>query len=373
MGDRLHITHVVLSLDVGGLERNVINQIRAGHDLGQFVSVICLEKRGVLAERAVALKAPVFCLDKPAGFRPGVMVRLRGVLQTLRPDVVHTHQIGPLFYTGPAARSLGVPLVVHTEHGRVDYQRSVRLRWLGRLAGSHVRRFYCLSRDMARAIEGQRVVPRGKLRVIDNGIAFTDYQTACDTWGLRQSLGIPPQAPVIGNVARLHEVKQQDLLIRAFQRVRAAGVDAHLILVGDGPQRQELTALVRDQGLTDVVHFVGFQPQTTAYVQMMTCFALTSRSEGMPQALLEACAAGTPVIASHVGGISEVIEHERSGLLFPSGDEAALTEGLLRLLSERTWALRLAEAARQVVLARFDIRRMANDYHRDYLRLLHRA
>jgi glycosyltransferase involved in cell wall biosynthesis len=370
MRERLRITHVVLSLDVGGLERNVVNQIRAGHELGQDVSVICLEKRGVLAPRAETLGAPVLCLEKRPGIHLGVIARLRRAVANLRPHVVHTHQIGPLFYAGPALLGLGVPLVVHTEHGKVDYHGSLRKRWLGRLAGLHTDRFYCLSRDMADAVAAQGVVPRGKLSVIDNGIALEDYQSPCDTQALRQSLGIPKLAPVIGNVARLHEIKRHDVLIRAVKRVRDAGVDAHLLLVGDGPLRSELAALATELGLTDIVHFAGFQPQTTAYVQMMDCFALTSRSEGMPQALLEACAAGTPVIASQVGGIPEVIEHEHSGLLVPVGDEASLAAGIFRLLGNRAWALQLAEQARQGVLARFDIRRMAQDYHRDYLRLL---
>src|SRR5947209_2434003 len=129
MTDRLKVTHVVLSLDVGGLERNVINQIREGEKLGQRVSVVCVERPGTLAPRAETLGGKVVCLGKRPGFRPGTVGRVASALQVLRPDVVHTHQIGPLFYTGPAALGLRLPVVVHTEHGKVDYAGRRRTRW----------------------------------------------------------------------------------------------------------------------------------------------------------------------------------------------------------------------------------------------------
>src|SRR4051794_40354137 len=100
MSDRLNVTHVVLSLDVGGLERNVVNQIREGARLGQRVSVLCLERPGKLAPRAEALGARVLCVEKKPGLRPELFGRVRAALRSLRPAVVHTHQITALFYTG---------------------------------------------------------------------------------------------------------------------------------------------------------------------------------------------------------------------------------------------------------------------------------
>ncbi len=369
MKDRLNVTHVLLSLDVGGLERNVVNQVREGEKLGQRVSVVCLERPGTLAPRAESLGARVLCLEKRPGFRPGLIGRMRTALRELRPDVVHTHQIGPLFYTGPAARSLRTPLLVHTEHGKVDYARP-RTRWLGRVAGWFVDRFYCLSDDMAEAVRARRLVRRDKVRVIQNGIDLACYQGPRDGAAVRRSLGIPDGAPVIGTVGRLHEIKRQDVLIRAFARVREARADAHLLLVGDGPLRGELADLARQLGLSACTHFAGYQEWTPPYLHAMTCFALPSRSEGMPQSVLEASVAGIPVLASRVGGLPEVIEHGRTGLLFAVGDVEALAAGLCDVLNAPALARSLAGAARAKVSARFGVDRMAGEYHRDFLELL---
>jgi glycosyltransferase involved in cell wall biosynthesis len=285
--------------------------------------------------------------------------------------VVHTHQIGPLLYTGPAARSLRVPLLVHTEHGKANYTR-LKTRWLGRLGALFVDRFYCLSEDMAAWVKAHRVVNTRKLAVIANGIDTACYTEECDADAVRRELGIPAGAPVVGTVGRLHEVKRQDVLLRAFKRVRERVPGAHLLLVGDGPLREELATRSGQLGLSGYVHFAGYQQHTTPYLRTMTCFALPSRSEGMPQSLLEACVAGVPVVASRVGGIPEVIEHGRTGLLVESGDEGALADGLVELLGSTERSRALSEAARAKVLARFDIGRMAGDYHRDFLELLGR-
>ena len=176
MPEPLRVTHVALSLDVGGLERNIVNQVRQGQGLGQQVSVICLERSGTLACQVEALGAPVICLHKRPGLRLDLIARVKLALRGLRPQVAHTHQIACLFYTGLAAKAAGVPVVVHTEHGKERYADRMRTRWLGRLAGRYTARFYCLSQDMAVAVKAHRIVPPSKVRVILNGIDTACFQ-----------------------------------------------------------------------------------------------------------------------------------------------------------------------------------------------------
>lgn len=373
MSEPLGVMHVVLALDVGGLERNVVNQVREGAKLGQRVSIVCLERPGVLAARAEALGARVVSLDKGPGIRPGVVRHLRAAIQTVRPDVLHTHQVGTLFYTGLACLIGPTSLIVHTEHGREKYDRRWKTRWLGRLAGRFAARFYCLTNDMAEWVGSHRIVPRWKIRVIRNGIDTDCYRAPGDTASVRASLGIPADAPVIGTVGRLNEIKRQDLLLRAFARLRCPGPAAHLLLVGDGPLRAELEQLAKELGVVDRVHFAGYQDHTPPYLHAMQVFALTSRSEGMPQALLEACVAGVPVVASRVGGIPEVVEHDRTGLLCEPGDEGTLVSALESLLGSPELRRRLAAAAHDRVESAFSVARMAAEYHRDFLELLGRA
>ena len=374
MPKTLRVTHVVLSLDCGGLERIVLDLARSGPGLGQEVSVICLERLGTLAPQVEGAGSRVVALGKRPGLDPETTGRVAAALRYLRPDVVHTHQIGALYYAGPAAQDEGVPLVVHTEHiNQVAKHRGLRDRLRMRIlwwrAGRYARRFCCVSEDIASEVCGYGAVPRGKVRVVRNGIDTMKFRGRGDG-AVRASLGIPADAPVVGTIGRLNEVKCQDLLIRSFGRVREQSPAAHLLLVGDGPSRDDLRALVEDLGLRDRVHFAGYQAEPERFLKAMDVFALASRAEGLPLAILEAWAAGLPVVATRVGGIPLVVEHGRTGLLAESGDEEALADHLRRLLSDPGLRRRLGESGRERAEADFDTRRMAGDYHRHYLELL---
>jgi len=368
---RPHVVHVVLSLNVGGLERNVVNQVREGRKLGQRVSVLCLDDPGTLAAQVITMGSELISLSRRPGLRPGMVLQVRRALQALRPDVVHTHQLATLLYGGAAAKMLRVPVVLHTEHGREPYASRWRTRLLGRVAGRCCDRFYCLTADMANEVRSARIVSDRKISVIQNGIDVSRFtEVRYDTARLRQSLAIPPHAPFIGTVGRLTEIKRQDLLIRAFAKVREHVRDAFLVLVGEGPLLDSLRELAWRLGVADCVRFVGYQPHSGPYLQAMNVFALTSRSEGMPQAVLEALVTGLPVVASRVGGLPEVIEDGVTGMLFESGNETALAEILHELIRDREKAHRLGTAARASVESRFSVARMAADYHRDMFSLL---
>ena len=223
---------------------------------------------------------------------------------------------------------------------------------------------------MADWVTGHGIVPRDKVRLIHNGIDTTAYRESDDSVAVRVKLGIPLDALVIGTVGRLVEIKAQDILLRAFARVAALVPNAFLLLVGDGDRRAALEQLSRELEVATRVRFVGTQPSSAPFLHAMTVFALTSRSEGMPQSLLEAAIAGRPAIASAVGGIPEVVAHERTGLLFPTGDEAALADGLIRLLTDQPFATRLGNAAREHVEGRYSVRRMALEYDAHFRELL---
>ena len=372
---QLRVAHVVLSLNVGGLERNVINQVREGQAIGQSVSVICLEGPGVLAEQVETLGGRLISLEKPPGIRLSLFRRLRAILRDLDPDIVHTHQIGTLFYAGPAVASLWSvrTRVVHTEHGREPYTNSARRRWLGRLASLHADRFFCLSHDMAAEVIKHKIVPRWKVRVIDNGIDVDRCRERGDPVALRRSLGIPPDSPVIGSIGRLVDVKRHDVLIHSFAELRHSVPGAHLVIVGDGHLKNELLNLVGELDLESSVHLAGYQAEAWKYLSVMDCFALTSRSEGMPQAVLEAAVAGLPIVATRVGGLPELIEDGRTGILIEPNDPAALTRALLTILRDAETAQAMGHAVQRQVESRFHVRRMAQVYHQHFVEVLGRV
>lgn len=368
MPDPIRVVHTVLSLDVGGLERMVLDLVREGTRLGQQVSVACLERRGTLAPAVEAMGARVVCVDKPAGLRPGAIGRLAMAFRELRPDVVHTHQVGALAYAGPAALAVGGP-VVHTEHGK-HYASRARTRLLGRLAGRFVARFLCVSSDIAAEAEACRIVPRRKIGVVANGVDTARFATRSGRESTRAELGIAPEAIVVGTVGRLNEVKRQDRLIRAFARVHATSPTARLLLVGDGVLMADLRRLAADLNIESGVHFAGYQTEPERFLGAMDLFALTSRSEGMPLAILEAWAAGVPVVASRVGGIPEMIADGQTGLLFDPEDENALVASIHRLIADGGLRDAIVAAGRALVVEKYDVRVMAANYERHYRELL---
>jgi glycosyltransferase involved in cell wall biosynthesis len=373
----LHIAQGVLSLDVGGLERLVVGLAGVARDRGHRVTVVCVERPGRLAAEAEAAGATVVSLGKPAGRLPEYIDQSAELLDRLRPDVIHTHQLGAAWYLGQAARRLGPPQipVLHTEHGNHVAQAkgwwaAVKRRLLIRSGARVIDRFCCVSDEIAAAVTRWGTVPRGKVDVVRNGVRTEPGSDLAPPEAVRASLGVPPAAPVVGTVGRLVEVKRQDVLIRAVALLRDRFPDVRLLLVGDGPDRPQLEALTRELGLVDQVRFVGYQPRPEEFIRMMDVFCLTSRSEGLPVTLLEAWAAGVPVACSAVGGIPGVVRHEVNGLLFPPGDPAAAATALARLLDQRELRTELGEAGRRTLRQQYSVDRMASEYESRYQDLL---
>lgn len=366
---RLRIAHVVLSLDAGGLERIVVNLVAAARRAGHRPLVICLERPGTLAPRAAALGAHVLSLGKRPGLTPGLVPQLRTIFRRLKPDVIHSHQVAALCYAGPAARLAGISAVVHTEHGR-HYSARRRTRWLGRVSGLWAERFFCVSQEIADDICDLRVARRGKVHYLPNGIDPRPFASPFDREAARARLSVGPENPLIGTVGRLTEIKCHDVLLRGFARLAGTRSEVRLLFVGEGPRRAELEALAAALGIADRVYFTGYQPDPENYLRLMDVFALTSRSEGMPLAVLEAWAADVPVVATAVGGLPGMIEDGRTGLLLPPHDDAAVARAFARVLDDRPLAARLRMAAREEFDRAYQLDAMAERYERHYRDLL---
>jgi len=376
MSEPLRVTHVVLSLDFGGLERVVLALAGAGRGLGQSASVLCLERPGTLTPQVEALGIPVACVHKPPGLRWDTADRVRDVLRRFHPDVVHTHQMAALLYAGRAARQERVP-VVHTEHNNVaalrpaSWARRLKTGLLWRYAGRYADRFCGVSRDVVAAAGAYGTVRRRKLAHVPNGIDTAAVAAVgADRPAARAALGIAPDAPVVGTVGRLAEVKRQDVLIRAFARLLPDFPAARLVLVGDGPLRAELEGLAGSLDLGGAVLFAGYRPDPERYLATMDVFALPSRAEAMPLVIPEAMAAGLPVVASRVGGIPELIVDGKTGLLVEPGDVAGLAARLRHLLADPQRAGELGRAGRALARAEYDVTAMARAYDRTYRELL---
>jgi glycosyltransferase involved in cell wall biosynthesis len=301
------------------------------------------------------------------------MVRL---VRSTRPDVVHTHMAKAGTVGRLAAAMCGVPLVVHTYHGHVFH---------GYFGPSKTRLFLTIERALATVthrivVVGERqrdeiaafgVAGRAKLLPIPLGLELARFLDAESRRGeLRRELALPPDAPLVGIVARLVPIKAHEDFLGAARVVLAERPETGFLIVGDGERRIELESLVDSLGLRPSVSFLGWRRDLERVYADLDVVALASRNEGSPVALIEALAAARPVVATAVGGVPEVVLDGKTGLLVPPSDPNALARAMLRLLGDPAFARRLGVAGQQHVYPRYDSRRLVDDMRALYLREL---
>jgi glycosyltransferase involved in cell wall biosynthesis len=370
----LNVLHVILSLDPGGLERVVIDLVREAPTVNQQASILCIDSPGVLAPQAEAV-AKIYCASKGPGLHWSAVGKIRSILEELRPDVVHTHQVTALFYLAPISRKL-MPVLVHTEHNnQLRRYRTTRerLTYLAMLfaAGPRADRIFAVSDDARESIRRTHIISANKLFTVPNGINLERFQPDSNHAAeLRATLGIPPDSIVFGNIGRLNEMKRPDILVKVFAKLISDFPDIRLLMVGDGPLMSELRNQTVNLNIAHRVHFAGFQRNPELYLRALDIFVLTSRMEGMPLAVIEAQASGVPVIASNVGGLAEMSNKGRSMLLYAFNDVNTLLDYMRRMILDVQFRQALAEAGRQYALSNYSASRMARDYSAHYSDLI---
>lgn len=361
------VAHVVLSLNVGGLERVVLRLLdRMARD--RFAPVVCaLQEPGALAEELARLGVPLVVLSRKPGLDPGLPLRLSAWLRREGIGLVHTHNPGPHLYGALAAALAraaalpggGGPRVIHTKHGR-NYPKQKRKVLVNRLAAALTDRVVAVSDDArAVALEVEHVDP-AKVVTILNGVD-TDVFRPGDAVAARARLGVPATGYHVGCVARLSPEKDHATLLDAFARLRAARPDAHLTLIGDGPRRPALEAQAARLGLGGAVTFTGTRGDVAELLPAFDVFALASLTEGISLTLIEAAAAGLPIVATRVGGNPEIVVDGETGMLVPPGAPETLA-GALEAVAVRNDRAEMGLRGRARVMERFGIDRMARAY-----------
>lgn len=362
------IAHVIHRLDYGGMETVLVDLINGMGDAPYRHAVICLTDYSAFRQRIRSPATEVFALGKREGKDMRVYWRLWKQLRRLRPALVNTYNLATLD-AAPIARLAGCR-VVHAEHGWTAERKAVPAKYvrLRRLMRPFVDRFVAVSRDLRDWLGETVGVAPGKLVCIHNGIATEDYQADERTrFSARQRAGIPPDAFVVGTVARLDPVKGQNWLIKAFARLDSElGRESRLLIVGDGPERARLEALIGDLGLGSRVQLTGTRDDVPELLAAFDLFALPSRNEGVSIAILEAMANGLPVVATRVGGNPEVVRDGETGQLVAVGDVAALSAAFARYRDDPELRRRHGEAGRLLQQAEFSRAGMVERYRRLY-------
>ena len=371
-GPALHVAYLTAGLEPRGYETTLVaGTLARGEESMAFV--------------AEGLGVPVVTINQLhreiSPLRDAVAIlRLARLIRARRPHILHTHTakagaIGRLaaVLAGPARP----PIIVHTFHGHVlrGYFGPVRAagfrlleRWLARRATALV----AVSPQVRDDLVSLGVAPAESFVIVRLGIALEE-RVSLDSAGrerMRALLGIAPQRFVVGWIGRMTGVKRTDDILLALRGLRDRGVDACLLMVGDGPDRDQTERRAKELGVVRECFFLGYQDDVTGFLAAFDAFVLPSGNEGTPVSAIEALGAGRPVVATRVGGVPDVVRDGVDGYLVEAGDVAGLAEALARLAADPELRDRMGAAGRERVLPRYAVERLIDDVDRLYRSLL---
>ena len=366
----LLVTH---DLNIGGLQRVVVD-IALNLDPARYTVSVCVLREGGAFEKELR-DAKIMVHRVPA--TPGkvdylAFLKIRQLIKDIAPDIVHTHNSQPFIEGALAGVFAGMPAMVHTDHGR-QFPDKRRYMWMEWLASHVVSDIISVSDDNKASLVKYEHISESKIRVIPNGIDEKKYRIQVDRIAKRADLGLEPDVwPVLGWCGRLSPEKGLIFLIRALRDLSSSYPRLRLLLMGEGVLRNELEAQAEAEGVAPYVRFLGARADVPDVLQVVDVFVLPSLREGLPLVLLEAMAAGVPIVATDVGGNRQAVHEGQNGFLVPSENPAALAQAIRRLIDDETLRTQFSRQARQLFEQHFTIGRMVEQYDRVYKQCLAR-
>jgi sugar transferase (PEP-CTERM/EpsH1 system associated) len=353
MPDRISVLYVIWSLQTGGAER-VVADLARRLDRSRFRPLVaCLNFKGRLAEELEREGIAVFSLDKRRRADFPALFRLVRLLRKERVDVIHTHLWTSSLWGRLAALLAGVPVRVVTEHNIDTWRGSLHLL-ADRLLAPFTHDYVFVSEEVASFYRTRLGLRPDRGLVVHNGIDTAALAAPVDAGAVRERMGLPRGARVAGVVGRLEERKGHRYFLEAMSLLREEP-DLHGLVVGEGREKDAILETRRRLGLEDRVHVVGYWASLLEALSAVDVFVLPSLMEGHPLAVLEAMAAGKPVVATRVGGNHEAVEDGRTGLLVPPRDPGALAAAVRSLARDPETAGRMGREGRRRLDERFSL------------------
>lgn len=355
------VVHVIDRLPPDGAER-LIAEVIKNRSSELHYRVLCLVEGGELVAEIERAGVPVDVLGKRGKIDLGLISRAAAYFRQHRATVVHTHLFTADTWARLAAKLAGVPCIVSTAHS-VNSWKGPAHKVIDWLMTALTERVVACSQTVEQSLRRQWI-PARKILTVPNGIdlARIDAEAPADLEPYRQRA----DAPVWCVVGRLCEAKGHSDLLQALSRYRDSGGVFSCVFVGEGELQGELESRIANLGLQSQVHLLGWHPSAIGFIKAADALLMPSRWEGLPMTLLEAMAAGTPVLATAVGGIPDVVEHGVNGLLYPAGDTDALCEQLATLQGQPARVAEMAAAANQHARRHYSAAQVARDYERLY-------
>jgi sugar transferase (PEP-CTERM/EpsH1 system associated) len=366
---------VTSNLKGGGAEQCVVALANQLYEHNWRPVVISLGASGALSKRIRDEGIPIVVMNKRQGNDPRMTLALAGVLRRLQVDVVHANNWSTLMESVVGARLAGVRSVVHTQHGLHFETRASqhgpnrRVRLVAqRLIARWLRHIVAVSPEVRQSLLNEWQVPEDKVSIILNGIPLESQPLGrAERDARRRQLGFGHTDFIVGTMGFFRPVKDFPTLVHAMARVHANAPQARLVFIGDGPGRADLETLVRRLGLEQIVRFLGWRTDAAAILPCLDVFSLCSLSEGISLALLEAMAAGVPIVATRVGGNPLVVQDGETGWLVPPRTADITADAILALLRDPSTRCGMGRQGRDRARTHFSVERMARDYERVYM------
>jgi len=368
MDGKIRIMHVVLSMGYGGLER-LINQFAKhnGPASPYELQICCLDRGGGFLDELAAQQIRCTILNRrPGVFDAALLANLVRLLRSQHIDIVHSHS-GCSLYAALGGRLARVKGIIHTDHGRLVPDRKGPM--LEDRMSSHLLNAYvAVSCDLTNYLHEAVGIGRKKLVTIVNGIDTGLFRPRSDAeiGTMRETLGLPADAEVIGTVCRLDPVKNLIYMIHAVRDLLRSRRKIVYLIAGGGPEQGAIESAIARSGLQGKIRLLGERNDVDRIMPVLDVFVLPSLSEGTSMTLLEAMASGVPVVASDVGGNPAVVNQGRDGFLFPLDRPELMIGALTDLLSDRARARRIGLRGRERIEAEFGFDRMFERYHALY-------
>ncbi len=368
---RIRVLQMIPYLPLAGAERMVVN-LAIGLDLEQHdVHVLTLNPPPSNTELYQILDAhhiPWSCLDRKFKFDARVIAKISRFIADFQPDVIHSH-LSALQFAVLATIRHRPRAFVHTPHSIAPNNASWFGHIVGRMTFKRMIQTVAIAKEVQQSLVDFYKIPAPP--IIHNGVDIDAYKielAAGLQW--REQAGFSPDDFLVVCVAGFRPVKNHSLLLNSFADGFAGDKKKHLLLVGDGLLRPEIEEQIANLNLQAQVHLLGWRSDVAAILSASDLFALASSWEGHSIAIMEAMAAGLPVLTTQVGGNLTLIQHERSGLLVPANDQQAFTQALFILSKNADLRRTFGQSGRQRVEADFSLETMARDYAQLYQNLL---
>lgn len=360
----MQITH---DLAIGGLQQVVVNICRTIDRELFDVSVLCLRDLGSYVPEVKDLGVNVTLIPQKEATDYLSFLRVAKILREEKIDVIHTHNTHPFVDGTIGALLSGVKTIVHTDHAR-DFPDKKRYMFSEWLMSQFAYKVVGVSEHTSKNLMHYEKISAGKIMTIPNGIDGSRFRLELDKQKKREELGITTDGPILGLGVRLTKQKGITHLLDAMKQVVKKYPDTTLVIAGDGPLEPELKQKAERLGIGRNVLFVGPRLDIPELLNLFDLYVLPSLWEGLPMVLLEAMAAGCPIVCTDVGGVSTAVTHEFNGLLVKPADPDALSSAILTLLSDKAKRERFARNGLKRFQESFSADIMTKKYEQIYLR-----